>query len=64
LKWRTIKGEDGKKSHSEESYLSVSCIFLVIKQLLILWRTLISCCIIAYFSCQDSDMLHWADWLK
>ena len=60
-----LKGEDEKKSHSEEScHLSVSCIFLVIKQLLILWWTLTSCCIIAYFSCQDADMLHWAYWLK
>jgi hypothetical protein len=50
MKWRTIEGEDGEMSHSEESHLSVSWISLVIKQLLILWRTLIYCCIIAYFS--------------
>jgi len=64
VKWRTIEGEDGKMSHSEESHVSVSCISLVINQLLILWRTLISCCIIAYFSCQDADMLHRTDCLK
>jgi hypothetical protein len=59
VKWRTIEG-DGKKVILRK----LLCISIVIKQLLILWRTLISCCIVAYFSCQDADMLHGADWLK